>query len=186
MYNGFLPSPNTRWCTRELKIHPFEAWVGNGPTITYIAIRADEDRDGYRSTKPNITPVFPFKEVGLNKSDIEKILLDSGVGIPEYYKWRSRSGCYFCFFQRKNEWVGLAEQHPELFERAKKYEKLDVHKGQNFTWSQGETLDELLARAKDIRSQAERKHVKKTYTWQELLAQSAGDGEEESCLICSL
>src|SRR5580765_2395027 len=28
-YNGFLPSPNTRWCTRELKIRPFEAWVGD-------------------------------------------------------------------------------------------------------------------------------------------------------------
>src|SRR5690242_15901395 len=42
MYNGFLPSPNTRWCTRELKIQPFEAWVGTDLTYTYIAIRADE------------------------------------------------------------------------------------------------------------------------------------------------
>src|SRR5690554_3665508 len=24
MYGDFLPSPNTRWCTRKLKIQPFE------------------------------------------------------------------------------------------------------------------------------------------------------------------
>src|SRR3954451_17993423 len=23
VYNGFLPPPNTRWCTRQLKIEPF-------------------------------------------------------------------------------------------------------------------------------------------------------------------
>ncbi len=45
---------------------------------------------------------------------IKRILADSGVGLPAYYEWRSRSGCYFCFFQRKNEWAGLLKQHPDL------------------------------------------------------------------------
>src|SRR5580704_4233458 len=26
-YNHFLPSPRTRWCTKQLKIKPFEAWM---------------------------------------------------------------------------------------------------------------------------------------------------------------
>lgn len=26
-YNNFLPSPQTRWCTRQLKIRPFEDWI---------------------------------------------------------------------------------------------------------------------------------------------------------------
>ena len=26
-YNSFLPSPQTRWCTRQLKLRPFEAWL---------------------------------------------------------------------------------------------------------------------------------------------------------------
>lgn len=187
MYNGFLPSPNTRWCTRELKIHPFENWVGNDPTTSYIAIRADEDRDGYKSTKPNINPVFPFKEVGLNRADIEKILQDSGVGIPEYYKWRSRSGCYFCFFQRKNEWVGLAEKHPDLFERAKTYEKRDSGSGQRYTWSNGETLDELISRATDIRALADERSKRATRrSWQQMLADAESEYEDESCLVCSL
>ena len=34
--NNFLPSPNTRWCTRELKIEPFERWIGDDPALTYI------------------------------------------------------------------------------------------------------------------------------------------------------
>jgi len=185
--NNFLPSPNTRWCTRELKIEPFERWIGDDPAVTYIGIRADEPRDGYKSTKPNITPRFPFKEAGLGLSDIQRILAESGLGIPDYYKWRSRSGCYFCFFQRKNEWVGLAKNHPDLFERAKAYEKPAVGGISSFTWSQGESLDELIARAADIEADSEKRALRnKTMTWQEILAQAAEEEEDESCLICSL
>ena len=36
---------------------------------------------------------------------------------------RSRSGCYFCFFQQKIEWVWLYEQHPDRFAKAMEYEK---------------------------------------------------------------
>src|SRR5215204_5639857 len=28
MYRGTLPSPQARWCTRQMKIKPLEAWVG--------------------------------------------------------------------------------------------------------------------------------------------------------------
>lgn len=185
--NNFLPSPNTRWCTRELKIEPFEQWIGDDLARTYIGIRADEPRDGYKSTKPNITPVFPFKEAGLVLADIQRILAESGVGIPEYYKWRSRSGCYFCFFQRKSEWVGLAKHHPDLFERAKAYEKPAEDGVSSFTWSQGETLDQLIARAADIEADALRRTQRvKRLTWQEILAQASDDEEDESCLVCSV
>lgn len=187
MHNNFLPSPNTRWCTVDLKIGPFERWIGDTPAVTYIGIRADEPRDGYRSTKPNITPSFPFKEAGLGLADIQRILAESGVGIPEYYKWRSRSGCYFCFFQRKSEWVGLAKHHPELFERAKAYEKPAANGMSSFTWSQGETLDQLIARAAQIEVDAERRSERaRKLTWQEILAAAAEEQEDESCLICSL
>ena len=35
-----------RWCTRQLKLKPFEQYVGDDPVISYVGIRADEDRDG--------------------------------------------------------------------------------------------------------------------------------------------
>ena len=66
-----------------------------------------------------------------------------GLGLPTYYDWRTRSGCYFCFFQRKIEWVGLLERHPDLFEKAKEYEKIDEQSGARYTWNQRESLQEL-------------------------------------------
>ena len=143
IYGNYLPSSRMRWCTRMLKIKPFEQYVGNEPVLSYIAIRADELRDGYISTKDNIKPVFPFKEDGMRLADVKQILDDAGLGLPEYYSWRSRSGCYFCFFQRKSEWVGLKERHPDLFEQAKQYEKIDEAQGIRYTWSQAESLGEL-------------------------------------------
>lgn len=142
-FGGYLPSSGMRWCTRLLKLKPFEEYVGDEPVVSYVGIRADEDREGYVSTKPNIRAVFPFKDHGVTKADVFRILEESGLGLPSYYRWRSRSGCYFCFFQRKIEWVGLLENHPNLFEAAKRYEKFDPESGIRYTWSERESLDEL-------------------------------------------
>lgn len=155
VYQGALPSPQMRWCTKAMKIKPLEEWIGSGETYSYVAIRADEHRDGYISHKPNIHPVYPFKEDGITKDDVMRILEDAGVGLPDYYEWRTRSGCYFCFFQRKSEWVGLAERHPDLFERAVAYEdkvnyEAQAMEGRKYTWSQGETLRELVGRKDEI------------------------------------
>jgi 3'-phosphoadenosine 5'-phosphosulfate sulfotransferase (PAPS reductase)/FAD synthetase len=66
VYRGVLPSPQIRWCTRMLKIIPLEQYIGDGEATSYVAIRADEpERHGYKSTKPNIKVVFPFKEMGI-------------------------------------------------------------------------------------------------------------------------
>lgn len=242
-YDGYLPAPNARWCTKILKLEPFEEFVGNDPAISYVAIRGDEDREGYISTKPNIQTVFPFRkniwsleivskvldninighvaniyknlndsqrlnrilgivmeptsikfsfskklsallELGIRefnhvvyeilkdtsyplswcpeyplldneevlvKSDIFRLFEENGVTIPKYYDeiefyvngqrgkyHRSRSGCYFCFYQQKIEWVWLYEQHADLYKKAMQYEK------DGYTWMQGESLSELI------------------------------------------
>lgn len=147
-YNTFLPSARTRWCTKNLKIRPFEAWVANSlkhgdEVISYVAIRADEDRLGYVSTKPGLSVKFPLVEADIDKQGVVRLLEDSGVGLPDYYRWRSRSGCTFCFFQQKIEWVHLMREHPEAFEEAKRYEKTALDSGSPYTWSQGESLVEL-------------------------------------------
>ncbi|QCO02849.1 hypothetical protein [Azospirillum argentinense] len=69
------------------------------------------------------------------------ILEDCGLGLPPYYSWRSRSGCYFCFYQAIGEWQGLKENHPDLFEKAKAYEK--VEGGKPYTWAEGRSLDDI-------------------------------------------
>ena len=191
IFNGFLPSAKMRWCTRQLKLNPFEMYVGDEDVISYVGIRADEDRDGYISTKPNIKAVFPFKEDGLVKDDIISILEDSGIGMPKYYDWRSRSGCYFCFFQRKYEWVKLAEVHPDLFEKARQFEQ-EHSDGRTFTWNENETLDELIARKDLIIADHERAMKRKKASapnkpLTEVFASVLDDeDDDEPCLVCHL
>ena len=159
VFGGALPSPQMRWCTKNLKIKPLEEWLGDDVAVSYVGIRADEHRDGYVSRKPNITAVFPFKEDNIDLPGVMAILEQAGVGLPDYYRWRTRSGCFFCFYQRKIEWVRLADEHPLLFERAMRYEEKASFEaqasGRQFTWSQGESLVELLARRADIQAQHE-------------------------------
>jgi hypothetical protein len=148
-YNNFLPSPRSRWCTRQLKLLPFRQWIApwladGERVISYVAIRADEDhREGYSTTHERLEINMPFRTDGIDRERVIEILNTSGVGLPKYYEWRSRSGCTFCFFQQKIEWVRLKRQHPTAFEEAKGYEKTALDSGSPFTWSQGESLSDL-------------------------------------------
>ncbi|RYH07769.1 phosphoadenosine phosphosulfate reductase family protein [Tropicimonas sp. IMCC6043] len=164
-YGNFLPSPRTRWCTRQLKLRPFEKWVKSDlesgtEIISYVAIRADEPaRTGMQSTHPNLKIKFPLQEHGLDKAAVVELLESSGLGLPTYYDWRSRSGCTFCFYQQKIEWVRLKRTHPEAFEEAKVYEKTALEHGSPFTWSDRESLSELEQpeRVKQIEEDYERR-----------------------------
>lgn len=195
VFGGYLPSPNMRWCTKLLKLKPFEAYVGDDPVISYVGIRADEDRIGYISTKPNITAVFPLKEAGIDLAGVMRILEDSGIGLPPYLKWgRTHSGCYFCFFQRPIEWVRLLETHPDQFEEAQKYEKISEDAGKTFTWIQRMPLVQLrkpenIAAIKQRQSESEERNRKKRGNRKlvEVLAEMEDDEDEpRACLICQL
>lgn len=190
VYGGLLPSPKMRWCTKQLKIVPLEQFVGDDEAVSYVGLRADEARDGYISTKPNIRAVFPLREEGLVRADVVRLLEDSGIGMPSYYRWRSRSGCYFCFYQRKIEWVRLAEEHPEMFARAVAYEESHAD-GRRFTWSAGETLRELIARrdqivADDARKRArELRQLAPNTPLAQVLAAALDDEEDAgACTMC--
>lgn len=243
IYNGFLPSSMARWCTKKLKLEPFEKWVGNDPVISYVAIRGDEDREGYVSTKSNIQSIFPFRRqmwsievinkvlhnssiskavslykkyagkqdisrlieileqpqskkylfsqklndllnvdvIAFNKvvfeyfkdsdlpiasledypllknedvvvkDDVFRLFKENGIKVPDYYTPvefevdgktgtynRSRSGCYFCFYQRKIEWIWLYERHRDLFDLALSYEK------DGYSWMDSERLEDII------------------------------------------
>lgn len=194
MFGGYLPSPRMRWCTRMLKIKPLEAYLGDDAAIMYVGIRADEDREGYITGKPEIRPVYPFKDDGITIDDVYQILDEAGVGLPDYYQWRTRSGCYFCFFQRKREWVGLLQKHPDLFKKAMAFEKVDEAAGKRFTWNQDESLEELARpeRVEEIirkhdeameRETRNRPRQRLVEVFGEVLDAS---GTDDPCLICNL
>lgn len=287
LYGGFIPSAQARWCTKKLKLEPFEnQLVKDDLTISYVGIRGDEDREGYISKKPNIQSIFPFRKniwsedvirMVLNNSNIIKVeeiaenivskrkldtwieninkelspmypqgrklndlltigiaefnkivfeylkttqmplafedvfplienedvlvrddifdlLKNSGVGVPQYYNKvefelegqkgyysRSRSGCFFCFFQQKIEWVWLYENHTEKFWQAVEYEK------DGYTWMQDEKLTDLIKPERINKIKQE--HIKKTERnsqnqKSEFLIDILEDAEGEGCAAC--
>lgn len=190
---GYLPSPQIRWCTEYLKLKPYEKFIGDAPAISYVGIRADErHRKGYLSTKPNIVSCFPFVEDGITRKDVLRILEESGLGLPDYYRWRSRSGCYFCFFQQRREWVGLLENHPQLFQDAMRYEKVNGEASERYTWVQGESLEELSRDERIAQIKAEfgqrcgRDSGFRADVWLGEVLDGMDDGPDRGCLICTL
>lgn len=294
-YKGYLPSNMARWCTKKMKLEPFEKFVGDTPTLSYVGIRGDEDREGYISTKSNIQSIFPFrkniwseeiiKNVLSNKNreevndlfnnylngqqldkitsiiseelpfeaknkeynkllindklekvlnqgvanfnhvvfnflktrdyplaieedypllnddqvlvrdDIFRILRESNVGVPGYYEKidydvngetgqyaRSRSGCFFCFFQQKIEWIWLYEQHPDLYIQAMEYE----NEKEGFTWNQHESLQDLIKpnRMRIIKNDHLNRLNKTKSKGSKFLIDILDDSENEGCAAC--
>lgn len=143
-HNNFLPSGRQRWCTIKMKLEPFEKWINpflrDGYEVySYVGIRADEPwRDGFipNEAQKDLKIKMPFADDGIKRAGVISILESAGIGLPKYYQWRSRSGCTFCFFQRKIEWVRLMERYPEAFEEAKAFEKQaeTSENGETFYW----------------------------------------------------
>lgn len=154
-----------------------------------------------KSTKYPLAQVEEFPLVNDTKvsvkADIFRLLRESGVGVPKYYEElefevdgekgtyaRSRSGCYFCFFQQKIEWVWLYEQHPELFDKAAKYEK------EGYTWSERESLADLMKPERI--EQIKREYLQKQKSRREqavsnspfLMDRLLDDDEQEGCAAC--
>lgn len=193
VYGGMIPSNHRRWCTRMLKLKPFEDYVGDDPVVNYVGIRADEERAGYISSKPNITAVYPFREDGLVRADIVRILEEAGLGLPTFMRWgRTRSGCYFCFYQQKIEWVRLKETYPDLFEKAKEYEYANKKNGNAFYWNGEESLEELEQpeRMEEIKRNWEKNRERDRRNSTSLVHILGGleeeEEEREGCLICQL
>ncbi len=196
VYGGMIPSNHRRWCTKMLKLKPFEEFAGSGPVLNYVGLRADEKRTGYISHKPNIRPVYPFQEDGLKLADIEDILKNAGVGMPPYTNWgRTRSGCFFCFYQQKIEWVRLKETYPKLYDEAKSYERSYDGNGNVFTWSENESLSDLekperVQQVKDehAKRMAAAKASGDNLTLETVYSRldSHDDDTEVGCLICTV
>jgi hypothetical protein len=114
--------------------------------------------------------------------------------LPEYYEWRSRSGCYFCFFQQRIEWVGLSRKHPEKFQQALEMEKEDSETGERYTWVAGESLKELTdpERIHEIETSFQRRvastgSIAPNTPLAKVFSLDVNDDEgNESCLICHL
>jgi hypothetical protein len=119
-WNGFFPSNTARYCTRELKIRPFERWIETqigafGQAHAFVGLRADEERIGLVSRHDRVHQHAPLRSLGFDKSAVFRLLAGT-VGIPAIYRWgRTRSGCTVCPFQSSRELLGTLRRTPEAF-----------------------------------------------------------------------
>ena len=113
-YNA-LPNWRQRWCTRLLKIEPFNSYVMEHlPATVYVGLRADEDvREGMTFGKvEGVEQRYPLREWGWGLEEVWGYLNERGVVIPK------RTDCSRCFYQRIEEWYALWKEHPDLFQSA--------------------------------------------------------------------
>ncbi|MEJ7662860.1 MAG: hypothetical protein WKG07_26545 [Hymenobacter sp.] len=77
VYGGYPPSSSARWCTKKLKLEPFERLRGHRPSpVSYVAkaFRATRTREGYISRKPNIQSIFPFRRNIWSEDVVQRVL----------------------------------------------------------------------------------------------------------------
>jgi len=125
--NYMFPSPRRRWCTQLLKIKPMQKWIQqfNGATVcTLVGNRIDERRIGRLRSIGSAGELraFPLLQLGYGKGEVEALLIKSGLGIPIYYQYKPRSGCWCCPFQSVLSWRKLLRYHPELFAKAEEWQ----------------------------------------------------------------
>ncbi len=118
-----LPSWRMRWCTRMLKIEPFQRYcMERLPCTVYVGIRADEAREGAEHDMPLlIRQRFPLAEWGWGIADVLGYLKRRGVTIPD------RTDCALCFFQTLYELWLLWRDHPDMWATGEEWEAMTGH-----------------------------------------------------------
>ena len=129
-FGYLLPSFKLRWCTRELKTKPLEAYA---PELA-VGICADEFHRMPRAFRPLV-------DAGITKDEARKLVTKHDLLNP-VYRWRSSCSCFCCPFQRIHDWKNLQREHPDLFALAEKWEELSLE-ASGFAWSDRFTLAEL-------------------------------------------
>jgi 3'-phosphoadenosine 5'-phosphosulfate sulfotransferase (PAPS reductase)/FAD synthetase len=119
-----VPNWRMRWCTRMLKIEPFQAYVAaSAPCTVYVGIRADEtDREGVAYEQiGGVTRRYPLVEWRWGIGCVLDYLKQRGVEIP------GRTDCANCFFQTLYEWWVLWHSHPDRYAQGEAWEELTGH-----------------------------------------------------------
>lgn len=121
-----FPSMMFRWCTEKFKIRPVHDYVNNlledgEKCFMNIGIAYDES---HRAKEPKNPPKwmrnkifkYPFVSDGITREDNICIIKTSGIKVPP------KSGCYYCPYQKVQQFKELYKKDPELYYKAKELE----------------------------------------------------------------
>lgn len=148
-----VPNFRMRFCTRQIKIEPFQAYAEEkAPAICYVGIRADEvdGRAGSDHSKlEGVSQDFPLARWGWNIGDVRNYLRKRGVQVPE------RTDCDWCYHQQIGEWWRLWKDHPQRWQEG---EAIELWTGHTF---RSDKRDSWPAAMQDLRLKFEAGFVPK-------------------------
>ena len=110
-----MPSRQQRWCTAEFKIIPLYNYFKR-PCVVYIGFDYGEKNRAKMSYEDNIENIFPLIDAKIDREKCKEIILNQGLSLPR------KSGCFYCPFQRINQFIRLRDDHPDLWCITKKIE----------------------------------------------------------------
>lgn len=117
---GFFPSAHRRYCTKELKIIPFQKYIRSieDDVIYVVGIRREESRNRSSAERWDYNEntdcdVFrPLVEHSFD--DVIRMHQEAGIAPnPLYLQGASRVGCFPCIFARKEEVDQVAKLWPQ-------------------------------------------------------------------------
>jgi hypothetical protein len=114
-----VPVRMMRWCTDHFKIRPLYAYFER-PCEVLLGIDAGEERRAKDSRDREITNLFPLVERGIDRAGCVAIIEAHGLTVP------MKSGCWFCPFQRRSQWIALNRDYPDLWCRALSLEHMSL------------------------------------------------------------
>ena len=116
-----VPSGFHRICTAKFKLKPIYDYVET-PCFMLVGIDWDEVKRVKISSHKGVENRYPLIENEINREGCKDIIKFHGLPVP------MKSGCYICPFQKRQQWIELRRNHPDLFckavqmeERNKKY-----------------------------------------------------------------
>ena len=162
-----IPNFWAKWCTKELKIHPFIDYMEKLPfgSKMYVGLRYDEDtRFGLVPMDKQFTAHYPMKDWKWTINDVWEYLDSKGIIIPE------RTDCGCCHQQRLIEWRQLLFDYPDRYQM---YVDIERKYGHSF---RSDTRDSWPAFLDDLRNH---------FLWGRKLRKSNARGLKK-CRFCSM
>lgn len=116
MRKQLTPSRLRRDCTTKFKVSPIRKTIRSHfpkeKIVMYIGIDNGESHRIKDSNVKYITNSYPLIDAKLDREGCIQYLKERELPIPQ------KSGCYYCPFTTKPNWIKLMKEHPDLYEKA--------------------------------------------------------------------
>jgi len=130
---NIIPTRMFRWCTDKWKIRPMRKWAKEQGFENYQFIIGFAKGEENRAKNPNV--LYPLIELGIDRDGCKNIISEIGWTVP------FKSGCFFCPFQPKNDWLAMRENASDLFQKALQLEQSAIKRNSKMCFRGNQPLE---------------------------------------------